>query len=81
MIYFLKKGHIEPLSMQMECKEHGKISLKSISELTDIPMYKSTMIMPNHIRDFESYCPVVMGLRDSPWTTLCDQSSHISPGT
>ena len=40
---------------QMECNEYGKISLKRISKLTDIPMYKSTMSMLKHICDFESY--------------------------
>ena len=49
MIYFLKKEHFEPMRMQMKHEEHGKISLKSISKLTDIPMYKSTMSMLKHI--------------------------------
>lgn len=38
----------------MEHNECGTISPKSIFELTDIPMYKSTMSMSKHIHDFES---------------------------
>ena len=49
MIKFLKKEHFEPMHDQMECKEHGKILLKSISELIDIPTYKSTMSISKHI--------------------------------
>lgn len=55
MVCFLKREHFEPLLAQMECKEHGKITLKDVSELTDVPTYKSMTRMPQHIRDFESY--------------------------
>ena len=47
---------------QMECKEHLKISLKSVSELTDIPMHKSTMSMSKHICNFESYLSTHYGV-------------------
>ena len=66
MIYFLKKEHFEPICMQMEPKEHGKISLKSISKLTDIPMYKSTMSMSKGICDFESYLSSHYGAEGFP---------------
>ncbi len=55
MVYFLKKGCFEPMHMQMKHEEHGTISFKNISELTDMPMYKSTTNMSKHIHDFESY--------------------------
>ena len=50
------------MRMWMEHKEHGKISLKSVSELTDILMYKSTMSMLKHICDFESYLSTHYGV-------------------
>ena len=66
MIYFLKKEHFEPMHAQMEHKEHSKISLKSISQLTDIPTYKSTTSMSKHICDFESYLSTHYGIEGSP---------------
>ena len=66
MIYFLKKEHFEPMHAQMECKEHGKISLKNVSELTDIPTYKSTTSMSKHIHDFESYLSSHYGVEGLP---------------
>ena len=52
--------------MQMERKEHSKISLKSVSELMDIPTYKSTMSMSKHIHDFESYLSTHYGVEGFP---------------
>ena len=66
MIQFLKKEHFEPMHAQMEHKEHGKISLKSVSQLTDIPTYKSTMSMSKHIQDFESYLSTHYGVEEFP---------------
>ena len=80
MICFLRKEHCEPMRMQMKHEEPGKISLKSISELTDIPTYKSTTSMSKHISDFESYLSSHYGV-EGFCITLCNQSSHISPGT
>ena len=40
---------------QMEHEEYCKISLKSVSKLTDKLTYKSTTSMLTHICDFESY--------------------------
>ena len=51
---------------QMKHEEHGKISLKSVSELTDIPTYKSTMIMSTNIRNFESYLSTHYGVEGFP---------------
>ena len=55
MIYFLKKEHFESMHEQVECKEHDKISLKSVSKLTDILTYNLTKSMSKHICDFKSY--------------------------
>ena len=66
MIYFCKKEHFELMRSQMEHKEHGKISLKSISKLTDIPTHKSTMSMSKHIQDFQSYLSTHYGIEGFP---------------
>ena len=55
MVYFLKKEQFELMRIQIEHKEHNKISLKSESKLTDIYMYKSTTSMLKNVHDFESY--------------------------
>ena len=66
MIYFLKKDHFELMCTQMEHEEHDKISLKSISDLTDIPMYMSTTSMFKHISNFESYLSIHYGVEGFP---------------
>lgn len=66
MILFLKKEHFEPMHVQMEHKEHGKISLKSVSKLMDVPTYKSTSSMSMHIRNFKSYLSTHYGVEGFP---------------
>ena len=66
MIYFLKKEHFELMHAQMEHEEQGKISLKSMSELTDVPTYKSTTSMSTHICDFKSYLSTHYGVEGFP---------------
>lgn len=66
MITFLKKDHFEGIRTQIECKEHSKISLKDISDLTDIPKYKSMMSMSTHFQDFESYLAIHYGVEGFP---------------
>ena len=66
MISILKKEHLEPMHAQMEREEHSKISLKSMSELTDVPTYKSTTSMLKHIRDFKSYLSTHYGVEGFP---------------
>ena len=66
MITLLKRDHFEAIRAQMECKEHSKISLKDIPDLTDIPKYKSTMSMLTHIWDFESYLVTHYGVEGFP---------------
>ena len=36
-------------------EEHGMVALKDISELTDIPKFKTTTSMPKHIHEFETF--------------------------
>ena len=43
MITLLKKEHFEPIKAQMLREEHGKVALKDIGELADIPKFKTTM--------------------------------------
>ena len=61
-----KKEHFELMHTQMECKEHGKISLKSLSKLTDAPMFKSTMSMLKQICNFKSYLSTHYGVEGFP---------------
>ena len=49
MISLLKKEHFEPIKAQMLWEEHIKVALKDIGDLTDIPKFKSTMSMSEHI--------------------------------
>ena len=55
MITLLKKEHFEPIKAQMLREEHGKVALKDIGELTDIPKFKSSMSMSKHIHEFETF--------------------------
>ncbi len=51
----LKKEHFEPICTQMEWEEDGKIILKSVQDLTDVLLFKSTISMSKHFHDFETY--------------------------
>ena len=55
MITLLKKDHFEPIKAQMLREENGKVALKDIGELTDIPKFKTTTSMSKHIREFETF--------------------------
>ena len=66
MISFLKKEHFEPMHVQMVHEEHDKISFTSVSELKDVPMYKSIMSMLKHICNFESYLSTHYGVEGFP---------------
>lgn len=61
MIDRLSKEHFEVIRAQMEWEEEGKITLKSILHLTDVPVYHSSVTMSKPFCDFETYlsqcCP------------------------
>ena len=66
MITLLKKEHFEPIKAQMLREEHGKVALKDISELTDIPKFKTTTSMSKHIREFETFLSTKYGVDGFP---------------
>ena len=45
----------------MEHKEEGKVTLKDIPDLTNVPTYRSTITMSKHFCDFERTCLSVTG--------------------
>ncbi len=47
-------------------EEHGKVALKDISELTDIPKFKTTTSMSKHIREFETFLSTKYGVDGFP---------------
>ena len=51
----IQKEHVEPIHSQMQCEEEGKISLKDIADLTNMPKYKAQTSISKHFRDFETY--------------------------
>lgn len=55
MIEHLSKEHFEAIWAQMEQEEEGKITLKSIPDLTDVPVYRSSVTMLKHFHNFETY--------------------------
>ena len=83
MITLLKKEHFEPIKAQMLWEEHGKVALKDISELMDIPKFKTTTNMLKHIHKFETFLlnkywvdgfpldyVLQLKLVNAPWSTL-----------
>ncbi len=66
MITLLKKDHFEPIKAQMLQEEHGKMALKDIGKLTDIPKFKTTMSMLKHIREFETFLSNKYGVDGFP---------------
>ena len=87
MITLLKKEHFKPIKAQMLQEEHGKVALKDIGELTDIPKFKSSTSMSKHIREFETFLlnkygvygfPLDYILRpklvNTPWSALDDRT-------
>jgi hypothetical protein len=70
MVQELSAECFEPIHAQMDHKEEGKVTLKDIPDLTDVPNYRSTITMFKHFRDFETTCLSAMGLRAPPWITL-----------
>ena len=55
MIEWLSMEHFEPICTQMECNEDGKVTLKDISNLKDIPNYQLMIPLSKHSHNFETY--------------------------
>jgi hypothetical protein len=56
-IKWLQPRHIEAIPAQIECEEEGKVTVKVIPDLTDVPKWKDhgSTSMLKHFRDFETY--------------------------
>lgn len=50
----------------MERKEEGKVTLKDIPDLTDVPTYRSTITISKHFNDFETYLSQRYGVEGFP---------------
>lgn len=52
----------------MECEEEGKVTIKMIPDLTDIPTCKDRGLasMLKHLRDFETYLSQHYGVEGFP---------------
>ena len=52
----------------MECEEEGKVTIKMITDLKDIPKWKDrgSMSMLKHFRDFKTYLSQHYGLEGFP---------------
>ena len=66
MVSLLTKDHFEAIRAQMEREEEGKVTLKSIPDLTDVPVYRSSVTMSKHFRDFETYLSQRYGVEGFP---------------
>ena len=66
MNYFLKNEHIELIHAQMEHDKQDKILLKSVSELTNIQMHKSSISMSKLTCHSESYLSNHYGVEAPP---------------
>ena len=62
--------HFESIRAQMEHEEEGKVTVKMIPDLMDVPKWKDrgSMSMSKHFRDFKTFCLSILGLTVSPWS-------------
>ena len=69
-IKFLHSWHFEAICAQMEHEEEGKVTIKMIPDLMDIPKWKDCgcASISKHFRDFETYLSQHYGVEGSPWT-------------
>lgn len=66
MVDLLTKDHFEAIRAQMERKEEGKVTLKTIPHLTDVPLYRSSMTTSKHFRNFKTYLSQRYGVEGFP---------------
>jgi len=64
----LHPRHFEAIRAQMEREEEGKVTVKIIPDLTDVPKWKDrgSMSMSKHFRDFETYLSQHYGVEGFP---------------
>ena len=64
----LRPQHFESIRAQMEREEEGKVTIKMIPDLTDIPKWKDrgSTSMSKHFRDFETYLSQHYGVEGFP---------------
>ena len=73
MVSLLTKEHFEAIRVQMEREEEGKVTLKSIPDLTDVPVYQLSVTMSKHFHNFETYLSQRYGVEGFPPTMWCGQ--------
>jgi len=69
-VKMLKKENNKPIHAQMEQEEEGKITIKDIPNLTDMPKYKAHTSMSKDFRDFETYLTQHYRVEGSPLAML-----------
>ena len=74
MIDHLSKEHFEEIRLQMEWEEEGKITLKSIPDLMDMPVYHLSITMPNYFCDFETFLSQSYGVEGFPLDYVVQQT-------
>jgi len=67
-INWLRPQHFEAIRAQMEREEEGKVTIKMIPDLTDVPKWKDhcSTSMSKHFRDFETYLSQHYGVEGFP---------------
>ena len=62
----LTKEHFQAIRAQMEREEEGKVTLKLIPDLTEVPVYWSSITMLKHFCDFKAYLSQRYGVEGFP---------------
>ena len=64
----LRPRHFEPIRAQMERENEGRVTVKMIPDLTDVPKWKDrgSTSMSKHFRDFETYLSQHYGVEGFP---------------
>jgi hypothetical protein len=67
-INWLRPEHFKAIRAQMEREEEGKVTIKTIPDLTDVPKWKDhgSTSMSKHFGDFETYLSQHYGVEGSP---------------
>ena len=67
-IKWLPPWHFKAIRAQMEREEEGKVTIKMIPDLTDVPKWKDhgSTSMSKHFRDFETYLSWHYGVEGFP---------------
>ena len=66
MIECLSKEHFEVIMVQMEQEEEGKVTLKMIPDLMDVPVYQASVTMSKHFCNFKTYLSQCYGVENFP---------------